>query len=540
MDHQKLLLPEDMPAEVISTPVIERIFSFAETSPNAIAIVASTGKRHETRLSYAELGQSIVRFADGLRQLGVVPGDKIAILMNNANGYQALISIFATTLAGAVFVPLNARSVQRELKDAIRRSESRFIVAAQDQLEKLESIRNDLPNLKMIIPVQETPNYPHCFDNMLESGNAEADGWPKLDPEDISEIMFTSGTTAAPKAVVMTHGRTAASAYIYRQFLRLTAKDSVHSFFPIFTTASTKCAGFPILSAGGKFVLDPELNMPDVLERISREKSTIYYGVPAFYVFLLDHLNDQPCKLPDIRLFAYGGAAMPKSAIAGLAKFFPGVETLQTFGATETGGTGTVLLPEYATSKSGSVGRAEPYTEVLLVDDSEKEVPDNTKGHFAVRSPANFKCYLADPENTNAALKDGWVLTGDVGKRSPDGFMYHLDRTKDIIIRGGHNIGSMEIESVLYQHPAIIEAAAVAVPHPKLGEDIFVFVTAKKGLRVTETEILDYCRENLADYRVPRHISFISEMPRNPMGKIIKAELRISARQILKSVTLSE
>ena len=534
MGNQNILRPEDIPADVLATPVIERLFAFAETAPHATALVATAGQGDEVHLTYAQLRRSIVKFADGLRKAGVAKGDKIAVLMQNDHGFQALIAIFATTLAGGVFVPLNARYAPRELRDAIHRSGSSTVIAAGDQLEKLSRIRSDLQDLKRIVTVDDTPDRPLSFDSVLDAGNAEATGWPRLHPDDMSEIMFTSGTTAAPKAAVMTHGRTAASAHIYRGFLQLTPADVMHSFFPIFTTASTKCAGFPILSAGGKFVLDPKLNMPDVIARMSRESSTIYYGVPAFYVFLLEHIAANPCQLPDLRLFAYGGAAMPRSAIEGIRQHFPAVETLQTFGATETGGTGAVLLPDFADAKAGSIGRAVPYTAVRLVDDFGNEVPAEAEGHFAVKSPANFLCYLNDKANTDATLKDGWVLTGDIGKRDADGFFYHLDRSKDIIIRGGHNIGSMEIESVLYQHPAVVEAAAVAVPHPKLGEDVFVFVTGAEGHPATEAELIAYCRENLADYKVPRHIAFIDEMPRNPMGKIVKTGLRDRAKDIVQ------
>ncbi|GGB28310.1 long-chain-fatty-acid--CoA ligase [Tistrella bauzanensis] len=524
--------PEDMPATVIAQPVVYRILAHAETSPDALALVATASAGVEVSRSYGALRADILRFADGLRRRGVAQGDRIGIFADNENACQAIVAILAANLLGAVFVPLNARYTARELLDAARRAACSVILAADRLAPTVNRIRGDLPALREII-LMENGNGAADFKSILDLGAPDAQGWPQLAPDDISEIMFTSGTTAAPKAAIVTHGRTAAAAHIYRTMLDLRPDDRLQSFFPIFTTASTKCVILPILSAGGAAIIDAGMSIPDSLARMKTYGSTIYYGVPAFYIFLLEHMRIQPERPSALRLFIYGGAAMPLTPIRQLAEFFPEVGLAQTFGSTETGATGTILYPRYTLSRMGSVGRAGPYTAVKLVADDGTEVADGVQGEFAVRSAAVFAGYLDDPATSRATLKDGWVLMGDIGYRDADGFFYHTDRKKDIIIRGGHNIGSMEVEDVIYKFPDIEEAAAIAVPHPKLGEDVFVFVVMKEGRTLDASALLTYCRDMLADYKVPRHIVAIPSMPRNPMGKILKTELRVTARELL-------
>lgn len=534
MEDYGTYLPEDMPSEVTATPVLQMIFAHADTTPDALAIVAHGEPGREVRLTYGELRQQVVAMADGLRRNGVKPGDSIGILLDNTHAYQAVITILASSLLAAIFVPLNARSVARELADAIKRSGCRFILAAPESEETLIKVRPELNAFSKIILTIASDKADLNFDGLLAQGDSKAGNWPQIEMESVCEIMFTSGTTAAPKAVAIKHSATAATAHIFKVMLGLTSDDVVQSFFPIFTTASTKCVVLPILSAGGTAIFDPNMDVPEVVRRIQREKTTLYYAVPAFYIFLLELAANQDFTLDSVRLFMFGGAAMPEGPIRDLQKRFPHIGLGQTLGSTETGATGSVIYPRFMLDKMGSVGKAYPFTEVRLVDNNFNEVPVNTPGEFAVRSAAIFKEYLGDPENTAATLKDGWVLMGDIGERDKDGFLFHTDRKKDIIIRGGHNIGSMEIEGVLYQHLKVAEVAAVGVPHAKLGEDVFVFIVKAAGQDLTTEEILEYCRENLADYKVPRHVAFLDEMPRNAMGKIVKTTLRDDAKKILQ------
>lgn len=519
--------PEDLPEAIARRAVVHRVMGHAVRDPDRLALVAHRDAATEIRRSYAALRDDVVRLADGLRALDVTPGERIGLFCDSETAYQAVVTLLAANLMGAAFVPLNARYSARELKDAALRSSCVVILAAAKLAPLLQSVRTDLPDLRHVIIAEST------FESVLAQGNPAATGWPELDPEATSEIMFTSGTTALPKAAIQTYGRTGASSFIYNVMLEMTPKDTIHCSFPIFTSACTKCVLLPGLSAGCTVVIDPVMNLPDILARMRTYRTSIYYSVPAFFMFLLDMLKDNPLDLPDARLFAYGGSAMPPHAIQALAQRFPHVGLVHSLGSTETCATGAILYPRYAAERVASVGKAFPYTEVRLVDDAGQPVPHGTRGEFAIRSPAVFKGYLNDHDNTAATLRDGWVMMGDIGVADEEGFLYHVDRKKDIIIRGGHNIGSIEVESVIHAFPGVAEVAAVGAPHPRLGEDVMVFVVATKGKLLDREALLAWCRENLADYKVPRHLVELEALPRNPMGKVLKTELRDKARDYM-------
>jgi acyl-CoA synthetase (AMP-forming)/AMP-acid ligase II len=206
---------------------------------------------------------------------------------------------------------------------------------------------------------------------------------------------------------------------------------------------------------------------------------------------------------------------------------FPNVELKQTYGLTEAGPTGTFLPGEFALSKLGSVGKqGMPLVEIKIVDERNNEVGPNVIGEICFRSPANMRGYFKNEDATKETLVNGWLHSGDLVYRDEDGFIFHVDRKKDIIIRGGFNISSLEVENCLYSHPAVLETAVIAKPHRHLGEDIKAFVVVKDGMKVTSLELTEFCKNKIADFKVPRDITFIDSLPRNPMGKVLKTQLR--------------
>jgi acyl-CoA synthetase (AMP-forming)/AMP-acid ligase II len=324
----------------------------------------------------------------------------------------------------------------------------------------------------------------------------------------------------------MTHRRSVVSAYGFAEAMSLDKNDVYESFFPFFTTASLHCLLLPSWWAGAHAVLDPACDLPAILRRIERERTTKYIGAPSFYIFLLEAYDPTLHDLSHLKLFDYGGASMSVEVIKRLAETFPHVELRQTYGMTESGPAGTVLNGEDAMSRLGSVGRPWPLTEVRIVDDSGACVGAGTPGEISIRSPSVMREYFDEPALTQSTLRDGWLLTGDIGYLDADGFLYHLDRKKDMIIRGGHNIGSLEVEETFYRHPAVQEAAVIAVPHPKLGEDIQAFIVLRPGHQAEVEELRTFCLDKLADYKIPRPIRFTESLPRGPMGKVLKNELR--------------
>jgi len=495
-------------------------------TPKAHALTAASPGRGDVRRTYEGLWSDALCFADGLRSQGVVPGDHVGLMLSNDAGYEACVSMLGLHRLGCVVVPVNARFAVEELVYVLSKARCSTLVALASLLPTVAAAKGRVNALARIISVGGAEDWTVAWEDVFSLGNAASGGWPEIRPDRMSEIIFTSGTTAHPKGAVMTQARCLASGHDFAHELALEADDVYQSFFPFFTTACIHCVLFPAWWAGGAAVLDRALDVPEVIARMEREGTTKYIGAPTFYILLLEAYRPTEHDLSRIRIFDYGGAAMSVEVIRELANVFPKVELRQTYGMTESGGPGTFMAGTDTFTKLGSVGRPAPNIQIRIVDDEVRPLPPRAIGEIAVRGPSVMREYFEEPELTAKALRDGWLLTGDVGYLDEDGFLFHVDRKKDMIIRGGHNIGSLEVEEVFYSHPAVQDAAVVGVPHPKLGEDIFAFVVLHAEQSVSVDELRSYCLDKLADYKIPRKISFVTQLPRGPMGKVLKNVLR--------------
>ncbi|QCI68322.1 class I adenylate-forming enzyme family protein [Phreatobacter stygius] len=528
-----------LPDALVGRSIIDLVADQAARRPDALALTARSADGAEQRLSYGELLARAQRLAAGLRHLGVTRGDHVGMMMNNEAGVEAAVTMLALHRLGAVVVPVNTRFAADEIVYVVNKARLGLLIAMRDFWPLLQSLEPRLAGVRHVITVGgDAASAPADWQRIFDEAPARHEPWPSVPPDAMSEILFTSGTTAHPKGAVMTHGRSVISAYGFAEAMSLAETDVFQSFFPFFTTASLHCLLLPAWWAGAQAVLDPALDVPAIIGRMERERTTKYIGAPAFYIFLLDHYDRSRHDLSTLTMFDYGGAAMPVEVIQRLAETFPHIELRQTYGMTESGPAGTVLKGEDGQAKLGSVGRPWPLTEVRVVDEAGAAVAAGTAGEIAIRSPSVMLEYYDEPVLTQKALQDGWLLTGDIGYLDAEGFLYHVDRKKDMIIRGGHNIGSLEVEEALFRHPAIQDAAVIAVPHPKLGEDIHAFVVPRPGRTVDAGALQAFCRDKLADYKIPRRITFTDALPRGPMGKVLKSDLRrLAAEQSHGSTT---
>ncbi|RED29072.1 long-chain acyl-CoA synthetase [Rhodopseudomonas thermotolerans] len=515
-----------LPSDLVGKSIIDLLDARAAARPNAHALTAASAYGGEYRLTYEQLRWWSAKLADGLRQLGIAQGDHVGLMLDNEAGLEAVITMFALHRLGAVVVPINTRFAAEEIVYVVNKARCSALLVASALLATMTALRPRLTAIRDVICVGPAPDGSTDWHAVGDRGRANAGGWPTISPDATSEILFTSGTTAHPKGAVMTHLRTLVSAYGFAAALSLDDTDVYESFFPFFTTASLHCLILPAIWAGAAAVLDPGLDIQAIMRRMERERTTKYIGAPSFYIFLLDAYRPDVDDLSRIRLFDYGGASMSVEVIRQLAATFPTAELRQTYGMTETGPAGTVAVGSDNLAKIGTVGRPWPLTEVRIVGDDGTIQPAGATGEIAVRSPSVMREYFDEPELTKAALRDGWMMTGDIGYIDADGYLFHVDRKKDMIIRGGHNIGSLEVEENFFAHPAVQEAAVVAVPHPKLGEDIHAFIVLRPGATATVDDLRAFLVDRLADYKIPRRISFSSALPRGPMGKILKSELR--------------
>jgi acyl-CoA synthetase (AMP-forming)/AMP-acid ligase II len=518
---------ERLPQTFSERTVVDLLQKNVSNYTEKIAVVGLSSLIGVNRISYRELDRITNQLANAFVELGIRKGDKVSILLSNYNGLECFYTYHASHKIGAVNVPINIRYVGRELEYILNHSESRLLVLGEAYADKIAEIRNLLQNTKHFLIVgKDVPYWARSFYELIETGSG-APPIETINEDDIADIIYTSGTTGEPKGVVFTHGNCVAAGISISMAMTIGGNDIYQSATPFFT--STGCHSLPlsVLARGATYIIDPEFNVEKTLETMEREKTTLYLGVPSMFILLLDHPKIKEYHLSSLRILFYGGASMPKTVLERLYETFPEIGTSQMYGLTEAGPGGIFLPTQFAKVKIGSVGnQGIGLMKFRVVDDNDIDVRPNTTGELILRGPSVMKEYYKKPEETKEALRGGWLHTGDLVRMDEEGFLYHVDRKKDIIIRGGFNIASVEIEEVLFKHPAVFEAAVVAKPHKVLGEDVKAFIVLKAGGEATSQEIIDFCKTQLADFKVPREIEFIDALPKSPWGKVLKTVLR--------------
>jgi acyl-CoA synthetase (AMP-forming)/AMP-acid ligase II len=326
---------------------------------------------------------------------------------------------------------------------------------------------------------------------------------------------------------VLTHANVVAAGIAWADAFRLGPDDVFHTPFPIFSGAGLHYTSMAALFAGSTCVVD-DYETESTLARLETEGTTVFAAVPSIYQFWLESPYLLSTDTSAVRSLGYGGASMPAAIIRRLREAFPSAGLVQTYGLTEAGPGGTYLPEEYALRFLGSIGTrpAGRFTQVRVIDDAGHDVGPGVPGELVLRGPSIMRGYFRDDDATAQAMPDGWLRTGDVVRFDDDGALYHLDRKKDIIVRGGFNVSSVEVESALLEHPAVVDAAVVGVPHEKLGESVAAVVVLRPGNLVGVDALIDHCRERLADYKVPSSVAMRPSLPRNAAGKVRKQELR--------------
>lgn len=485
---------------------------------------------HWTDLCWTDLDEMSGRLAAGLANLGVNPGQKVAcMLANNTESYYTYLAVHKI---GAIFVPINVRLAPREVERIVHDAEVDHLVAVHDAMPLLGKIRNGLKVRNYVCihrAGEEVPEWAVSYDRLSK-------GWgkpPVVDvcPEDVADIIYTSGTTGLPKGVVLTQANKVACGRLFGTALGFSRMrygvPRLQNAFPFFTSTGCSTVMMIWLYFAPVLILEESFDVVKALETCQREKSTIYGGAPAMYVFLLNHPRFRELDTSSIRVAISGAAAMPEELIRKVQSAWPGVRIYNTYALTEGGTGGTVLNPAEALTKIGSVGTPmPPDQEVKVVDSRGFDVNPRQVGEIVLRGPNVMKEYYKNPEATAQTLKHGWLHTGDMGYFDEDGYLFYTDRMKDMIVRGGFNVYSVEVENVLYEHAAVKHCAVVAKPHLQLGEDLVAFVVLKDNATLTASELHTFTSDKLADYKRPRDIRFIEALPVNPTGKVDKKAIR--------------
>lgn len=493
----------------------------AELSPDTEAYVdADTG----LRLTFSELNQRVNRLANCLVDIGTKKSDRVAILLMNS--VEFVETFFGTAKIGGIVVPLNWRLVADELEFILKDSGATVLVFGVEFNPLVEELHNRAgkTDIRHWLFVGDDSQRPDFATSYAASVNDRSGSEPPLGAKDDDElyIMYTSGTTGLPKGVVHTHNTAMWASITGTATISFREKDRYLLSLPLFHVGALN----PLTNAvytGTTCVVMRAFDPVRTWELIQEEKITTLLAVPAMLNFMLQVLEQGKYDYSSVRWCMSGAAPVPKTMIETYASL--GINILQVYGLTETCGPACLIGADDAINKAGSTGKAFFHTSVRIVDEDMNDVGPNEPGEVLVRGKHIMKEYWNRPDATAATLVNGWLRTGDIAERDEEGFVYIRDRVKDMIISGGENIYPAELENVLLSHPGIRDVAVIGQPSEKWGESPFV-VAVPTEPAPTEQEVLDFCKGRMAAYKLPKGVGFVSEIPRNPTGKILKRVLR--------------
>jgi long-chain acyl-CoA synthetase len=532
--------------EIVEADVDGRTMKVFKNLPPSMRAMFDTARARgdETFLVYEDERWSfaeVMRHVDAVAALlvdryGVTKGDRVAIGMRNYPEW--IISFAAITSIGAIAVSLNAWWTEEELAYGISDSGSTVLLADQERAERAAGLlaTTDL-NVVVVRPTGDLPDGADRLDDVLDLGAPMPDVEVGLD--DDATILYTSGTTGNPKGALSSHRAvlSALMAYACRAAVNAVMggpdrPKSEHptSFIlivPLFHVTGCIPVMLSCFAGGTKLVIMYKWNPERALELIEREHITSFVGVPTMSWDLLESPDFATRDTSSLVSVGGGGAPAPPELVRRIDSSFSKGRPTIGYGMTETNAYGPQNLGDDYLRKPTSSGRTVPTMEVRVADADGNPVPTGEVGEIQFRGPNLIRGYWGKPEATAEAFQDGWLRTGDIGRLDDEGFIYVEDRAKDMVIRGGENIYCSEVEAVIYEHPAVYEAAVFGIPHERLGEELAAAVVLRQGVELTDTELQDFVRERIASFKVPTHISFTTvQLPRNASGKILKRELR--------------
>ncbi|MCF6092814.1 long-chain fatty acid--CoA ligase [Microaerobacter geothermalis] len=464
--------------------------------------------------SYGQLNQRACHLAAYLRSLGIVKGDRIAYL--SPNHISTFDFLFACMKLGAIFVPLNWRLSVHELNYMLHDCTPKLLTYHGS----LEALASEL-TVPFRLPVDKSDDgHLPRLDHHFFSENVEE--------KDPLAIIYTGGTTGKPKGVLLSHRAISWNSINTILSWDLSAKDVTLTLLPMFHTGGLNALSIPILHMGGTVVLARGFDPVKTIRMINQYQCTIVLMVPTMYHMLIQTKEFEESGFPSMHTFLSGGAPCQHTIYQAFEA--KGLAFKEGYGLTEAGPNNFFIDPSESRKKRGSVGKTMMYNRVKLVDSSGAEVKPGEVGEIMIQGPHVFSGYWNNPEATNETIIDGWLYTGDLGKRDEDGYFYIVGRKKDMIITGGENVYPLEVEHLLSQHPAVDEVAVVGLPDEKWGEVVTAVLVLKKGASLTADQLKEYCSGQLGKYKVPKKFIILKELPKTPVGKIDKKEIMRSLR----------
>jgi fatty-acyl-CoA synthase len=488
-------------------------------SPNKTAIIFE-----ERKITYSEVNERATRLANALINQGIKKGDRVAALLYNCPEFLEV--YFALAKIGAVFVTLNFRLAGPEIQYMINNSKSTALIFDEHFSEMIESIRSNLSiDHKNYVSLGNSgQTWAIEYEKLLEvSSTKEPDIKKEVWLEDPQMIMYTSGTTGIPKGALLSHQKTFYNTFNAVLYFDMTSKDTMLVTMPLFHSGGLNIAAVPILYTGGTAVIQKSFDPKQALSLIEKHRITLAMMVPTMINFMLKQGGIDNYDLSSMKTLMVGGEPISLSLIKAYQD--RNIPIRQVFGQTETS-IQLWLSEEDAIRKIGSVGKPVFHSDVRVVDESGKDVVPDEVGEIVLNGPTRMLGYWNDPKLTAETIKDGWLHTGDLATVDKEGFVYMVDREKDMYISGGENVYPAEVERVLGENPKILETAIIGVPDEKWGEVGKALIVLKDEEKMTEEDIFEFLRGKLAKYKIPKYVEFTNEFPKTGSGKIRKTELR--------------
>ena len=540
--------------DVPSAPLYSFVYDAARDFPNNVGIkmvlkYLPLGLSIQASMTYRELRDAVDKFAASLHALGVQPGDRVAIMLPNTPQY--VIAFMGALRAGAIAVNTNPTYTARELAHQMKDSGAETIVMLSPFYERLQKVRDEVPTKNVIIT--DVPEYVKGLFKGLTERTLRKEGmmvdvpegngvyhWQTfmamggsapdvtINPDDVALFQYTGGTTGVPKAAMLTHRNLVANAMQVAAWIPGFKRGSIIMMgaLPFFHVYGMTVALLVGLYNAGKVVMVPNPRPIDiVMQTIHHERCNLFPGVPTMYIAIINHPDVGKYDLKSVEACISGAAPLPVEVQQKFEEITGG-RLVEGYGLTEASPV-THSNPIHGKRKLGSIGLPFPSTDAKVVDMNTGEaLPPGGVGELCVKGPQVMKGYWNRPEETELVLdEEGWLHTGDIARMDEEGYFYIVDRKKDIIIASGYNIIPREVEEVLYMHPKVMEAVVAGVPDPYRGETVKAYIVLKEGEQATEEEIIEFCRQNLAPYKVPKLVEFRSELPKSQVGKFLRRVL---------------
>ncbi len=484
--------------------------------------------------TYEELDEAITKFASGLEKLGIKQGDHIALLLGNSPHF--VISLYGALRLGVTVIPVNPIYTADEISYILNNGDVKAVVALDLALPLAEKMHVLLPKIEQYIFCETIPGSivqseaeqfslflkMKSFTEVVASGDSTFLG-PDLQDDDTAIILYTSGTTGKPKGAMLTHKNLYCNAQDVGDYLKMNSDDKVVTVLPMFHVFCLTVALNAPLISGATLLIAPKFSPKEIFTLIRDYQATVFAGVPTMYNFLYQFPDGNPNDLKSLRICISGGASLPVALLKNFEQKFT-VLISEGYGLSEASPV-TCFNPLDRPRKPGSIGTTILHVENKVVDELGEEVPVGGVGELIVRGPNVMKGYYKMPEETAAAIRNGWLHTGDMARMDEEGYFYIVDRKKDLIIVAGYNVYPREVEEVIYNHPDVVEVAVLGVPDSNQGEAVNAYVVSKNP-ELTAEQVYEYCKEHLAKYKVPSTIVFLEELPKNTTGKILRRTLK--------------